>query len=133
MNNGQSQIYDTGVNTIPGPFTKNRISVAVDSKMKVVFINQKGAELLGRDRRDIIGSDWFERFVPKELRVELRGRFEGLLQGASEPGPAFDFPVLAAEGVPRPVEWRLVVMKDDAGNRTGLFGAGEVRGGPAPA
>ena len=133
MNNGQSQIYDTGVNTIPGTFTTNRISVAVDSKMKVVFINQKGAELLGRARRDIIGSDWFEGFVPAELRCELRGRFESLLTGASDPGPVVDFPVMAAEGVARPVEWRLVVMKDDAGNRTGLFGAGEIRGEPGPA
>jgi PAS domain S-box-containing protein len=100
--------------------------------MKVVFINQRGAELLGRDRRDIIGSDWFEGFIPAELRGELRGRFECILRGTVEPGPALDFPVMAAEGIARPVEWRLVVMKDDAGNRTGLFGAGEVRGEPGP-
>jgi PAS domain S-box-containing protein len=101
--------------------------------MKVVFINQKGAELLGRPRQDIIGSNWLEGFVPPESRRELRGRFEGLLRGTDEPVPMLDFPVMAAEGVPTRVEWRLVVLKDDAGNRTGLFGTGHVRGGPGPA
>lgn len=122
-----------GGNTIPGFHAKSRISIAIDSKMKVVFINQRGAELLGRERQDIIGADWFEGFIPAELRCELRGRFERLLHGTDEPGPAFDFPVMAAGGFPRHVEWRLAVMKDDNGNRTGLFGAGEVRGEPGPA
>ena len=110
--------------------SKSNISIAIDSGMKVVFINQRGAELLGRDRTEIVGSDWFDRFVPAELRRELRERFERLLRGA-EPGPVEHFPVLASEGVSTPVEWRLVVIKDDAGNRTGVFGAGRLMAAPA--
>jgi PAS domain S-box-containing protein len=100
--------------------------------MRVVFINRKGAELLGRDRSEIIGADWFDRFVPADMRRELRARFERMLRGA-EPGPVEDFPVLASEGVSTPVEWRLVVIKDDAGNRTGVFGAGRLKASPARA
>ena len=110
--------------------SQSNISIAIDSAMRVVFINQRGAELLGRDRAEIVGSDWFDRFVPADMRHELRARFERLLRGA-EPGPVERFPVLGSGGMPTPVEWRLVVIKDDAGNRTGVFGAGRLMAAPA--
>jgi len=110
--------------------SSSNISIAIDSGMRVVFINQRGAELLGRDRAEIVGSDWFDRFVPADMRKELRTRFERLLRGA-EPGPVEDFPILGSGGLPTPVEWRLMVIKDDAGNRTGVFGAGRLKDAPA--
>lgn len=55
--------------------------VTLDLKAKVMSINNKGCEILGYSREEIIGKDWFENFLPKKDRKKTKAAFEKIIQG----------------------------------------------------
>ena len=48
-------------------------------------INRAGCELLGRDEADILGSSWFDTFVPSSVRSRMRTRGERLVTWHAAP------------------------------------------------
>ena len=40
------------------------IIVVIDSDQKVSYINKKGCEILGYEKEDILGKNWFDNFLP---------------------------------------------------------------------
>ena len=58
------------------------IILTLDRGGTVTMINQKGARVLGWPESDIIGRDFYDIFVPAEIRGEVRERFERVEQYA---------------------------------------------------
>lgn len=58
--------------------------VALDRDGCVSRINRKGCELLSYTAQEIIGSSWFDRFVPESVSPELSQRFALLMAGDIE-------------------------------------------------
>ena len=48
----------------------------------VGLINTKGCEILGREDYEVLGQNWFDIAVPKELRGEAMNIFNSLISGA---------------------------------------------------
>ncbi len=99
------------------------ILVALDRAGRVVMINRQGAALLGYDEADIVGSDWFDRFVPERLRAELRAlraRVE-----AGEPGSEYDEnPVVTRTGEERLIAWHNTALRDEEDRVVGTLSSG---------
>jgi two-component system sensor kinase FixL len=98
--------------------------VALDAWGKVVLINRKACELLGREERDILGRDWFEHFVPARLRDEVRRVFASVLRGDLELAERFENPILAGDGGEVPIEWHNAAIRDAAGRVVGTLSSG---------
>ncbi|MBN1427526.1 MAG: PAS domain S-box protein [Anaerolineae bacterium] len=101
------------------------IFVAIDADQRVTLINDKGCEILGYTRDDIIGKNWFEMFIPDRIREEVQTTFNRLVTGEIEPVEYFENPVLTREGTERIIGWRNTLLRNSGGKIVGTLSAGE--------
>ncbi|MFH1985277.1 MAG: response regulator [Pseudomonadota bacterium] len=101
------------------------ILVAIDADRRVTLINQKGCEVLQGTSAEIIGKDWFETFVPEQIRGEVIASFHRLMAGEIEPVEYYENPVLTIGGQERLVAWHNALLRDNNENITGTLSSGE--------
>ena len=99
--------------------------VALDTAERVVLINPKGCDLVGRDRVDVLGKDWIELSLPAAERERAREVFERLRAGRLPPGHRYEMRVLTSRGQERVVEWRGTVTRTATGRVSGTLSSGE--------
>jgi PAS domain S-box-containing protein len=99
--------------------------VAIDADRRVSLINQKGCEILGSSAGEIIGQDWFETFVPANVRPNVIRAFDRLMAGEIEPVEYLEHPVLARAGQERLIAWHNAVLRGDEGGIVGTLSSGE--------
>jgi len=99
--------------------------VVMDRDQKVSLINKKGCEILGYDEKEIIGKNWFDNFIPKSVRKEVRSAFNNLMSGSIELVAKFENPVLAKNGEEKIIAWHNAVLRDDENNIVGTLSSGE--------
>ena len=68
-----------------------------------MMINQKGARMLGWPESEIVGKDFYDIFVPAEIRGEVRERFERVEQYAYS-----ESPIKPREGAERLIAWHTI-------------------------
>jgi len=101
------------------------IIVVIDSSQNVTYINRKGCEILGYEKRDIIGKNWFDTFLPEKIRNDIKTVFRKLMHGEIELAEYFDNVVLTKAGREKIVGWHNTVLKDEAGRIVGTLSLGE--------
>jgi PAS domain S-box-containing protein len=113
---------------------KNRVQTYLDiagvlllvigSDEKVKLINRKGCEILTCDEEDAIDKNWFDTFVPRRIREDIRNRFKNLMNG-SEPKEHYENAIMTKLGVEKMILWYNAILNDENGNSTGLLCSGE--------
>ncbi|MGA1868011.1 MAG: CheR family methyltransferase [bacterium] len=101
------------------------ILVVIDADQKVSLINQKGAEVLGFDEKEIIGKNWFDNFIPERFRDEVKVVFNKLMTAEIEPVEYYENPVLTKDGRERMIAWHNIILKDSSGNIMCTLSSGE--------
>ncbi len=99
--------------------------VVIDSSEKVLLMNRQGCETLGCDKDTVIGSNWFEAFVPMMDRKEERAFFSRFLSGRSGAIEYRESAVLTAEGKERTIAWHYTVLSDDPTGAAVVVSSGE--------
>lgn len=100
--------------------------LALDATGTVTMINKKGVEILGYPDKYIIGKNWFDTFIPGELREKMRTFFGQLMSGNAKSAKVVaGHSVLAAGGEEKLIEWYNTVIKDENGHATGTLSSGE--------
>ncbi len=99
--------------------------VAIRADRTVSLINRAGCRLLGYEQGEIVGANWFERFLPERVRAETEAVFARLMAGLVEPVEYTENPVLTRNGEERTVAWHNAVLRDGAGHITGTLSSGE--------
>jgi two-component system, sensor histidine kinase and response regulator len=100
------------------------IILALDAKGYVTLINNRGCEILGYIRDEIVGKNWFDFFVPEDIRAEVKTVFLSLMEGRLEQGEHFVNRILAKNGKEQLIEWHNVFLKDHNGKLTGTLSSG---------
>jgi PAS domain S-box-containing protein len=98
--------------------------LVLDPSGRVVLVNRKGCEILGRPEKEIVGANWFERFLPPGAREEVKSAFAGIVSGES-PREYAENAVLCGDGAERIVAWHNALLRDDTGRITGVLSSGE--------
>ncbi|HVO70971.1 MAG TPA: PAS domain S-box protein, partial [Aggregatilineaceae bacterium] len=101
------------------------IFVVIDADQTVRVVNRKGCEILGYEEDEILGKNWFDGFLPDQVREETRAVFDSLMAGEVEPVEYFENPVLARNGDERIIAWHNTVLRDESGHITGTLSSGE--------
>lgn len=92
------------------------IIVEINHEEKITLINQAGCELLGYAHTDeVVGLNWFDNFLPEEIRENLRIAFKQSFLGDVHSFPIFENPVLCRDGSERHILWNNVLLDDDQG------------------
>jgi PAS domain S-box-containing protein len=100
------------------------IMVAIDKNRRVRLINRRGCELLGYDEKEIIGEEWFDNFLPENIRNETGNAFDELMEGRIDDVEYFENPVLTRSGEERLIAWHNSPIYDDEGEVAGTMSSG---------
>ncbi|MFW6145089.1 MAG: PAS domain S-box protein, partial [Candidatus Natronoplasma sp.] len=104
--------------------TAEVMMVTIDPKGKVIQANKKACEVLGCDKEEIIGEDWFENFIPKDQREELRGTHGGFIERGEIEDGYHGNPVITKDGEEKMVEWSNNIIRDEGGEVIGTLSSG---------
>lgn len=99
--------------------------VALNARGEVTLINKKGCEILGYSQSEIIGKNWFDNFLPKRIKAEVKEVFNRLVAGEVEPVEFYENPVLTKSGEERIIAWHNSVFKNKEGEIVGALASGE--------
>jgi len=99
--------------------------VALDHEGEITLINKKGCKILGFKEKDIKGKNWFDNFLPEEIKDEMKGVYKKLMAGEIEPVEFYENPVLTKNGEQRIIAFYNSVLTDEAGNTIGTISSGE--------
>ncbi|WP_324594543.1 PAS domain S-box protein [Accumulibacter sp.] len=102
------------------------VMVVIDCDLSVRLINRAGCALLGLSESEIVGSNWFDHFIPAPERESLRSSFLNWLAGTPSGVIAAHNhnDILTADGRVRRVAWSNALLRDESGTVTGNLSSG---------
>lgn len=89
--------------------------VVINPDQTVALINKKGCEILGYTYKEIIGKNWFDNFIPRNLRGSVQKAFNALISGDMEQMEYHENPVLTKDGTVKLIAWHNALIKDGDG------------------
>ncbi|MDA8243195.1 MAG: PAS domain S-box protein [Elusimicrobia bacterium] len=99
--------------------------IALEKDRTVSLVNQKGCEILGYAREEMLGRDWFELAIPPERRGEIKAVFDRVMSGDFKPVEHYENEVVVKGGERRLIAWSNALRRDPDGNVIGLLASGE--------
>lgn len=99
--------------------------VALNERGEIVLLNRKGCELLGYSEEEVLGRDWFDTFVPEEMRTTVRTTFTQLMAGRIGLTEHYDNQVLTRSGERRLISFSNNFVRDATGRIIGTISSGE--------
>ncbi len=101
------------------------ILVALDSSGAIKLFNRKGAEVLGYNLEEVQGKNWFDTFVPEEVRAERKRVHKLRIQEGSDKPEYCENEILCNKGKRCIIAWRHTIVKDRTGKIVGSLSSGE--------
>jgi PAS domain S-box-containing protein len=97
--------------------------IAISSDEIVIEINKKGCGILGYPRDGIVGKNWFDNFLPRARREEVRLLFHEMLNGPLS-HVHNEYSIVPKDGKERIFSWHNVLADDESGNTIGMLSSG---------
>jgi hypothetical protein len=101
------------------------IILSLDMEGNITLLNDSGHQLLGYEKNDLIGKNWFEKCLPAEYREKIYNVFKGLINNQDENMKVVEGPVITRSGEIKTILWHNNVLKNDRGEPTGILTSGE--------
>ncbi|MDP8266218.1 MAG: PAS domain S-box protein [Candidatus Aceula meridiana] len=99
--------------------------MALDTKGDVILINERGCEILGYSKDEIIGKNWFSRFLPHKSVNQVREVHGRLMTGETELLRYHENPIVTKKQEERVILWNNCLLKDKEGKVVGVLSSGE--------
>lgn len=99
--------------------------MALSKDDEITLINQKGCEILGYSKEELLGKKWFDNFVEKSFVEHARKGMKKFLSSKNEQGGYFEYEVVAKNGKNRAIKWRRTLLRDKNKNIVGTLSSGE--------
>ncbi len=100
------------------------IGVTLDAGTLITGCNDHLLRLTGWTREDLLGRNWFERFLPPEQRSQVEPVFTDGFQSGAIP-QQFENEILTRSGERRHIRWFNTLLRDAAGRVTGTISFGD--------
>ncbi|MHA1730780.1 MAG: PAS domain S-box protein [Promethearchaeota archaeon] len=101
------------------------IFVVLDRQGRIARINKMGCEILGYERGEIVGKDWFQLAITEDQVGEVRSWFGKLMNGEVEPVEHTENYVVTKSGELRKIAWHNSVFRDESGRILFTISSGE--------
>ena len=99
--------------------------IVLDEKGFVKLINKAGCDVIGLDKKDIIGKNWFDNFILKDVVKPVKEIFDNLLNKEIEKTKKYENGILNANGEIRDISWHNSILYDSDMNFIGVLSSGE--------
>jgi PAS domain S-box-containing protein len=100
------------------------ISIMLDQEARLVYCNDYFLRLTGWSREEVIGADWFERFLPPDNADEMRDLFLTLLKDEREVRH-FTNEIITRSGERRLIQWNNSHLYSKTGEVIGVASIAE--------
>lgn len=100
------------------------ISVMLNTEGIITFCNDYLLESTGWKWLDLLGRDWFDIFVPEEIRKRIKLGFKKAINGKSNAVNS-EYDILTASGERRTISFSWSLLKDQQGSISGIAYIGE--------
>jgi len=100
------------------------IAVMLDSRGMVTFCNKALLDLTGWERAEVIGENWFTKFLPPETRSKIEPLFIEMMFSGDFPS-YYENEIVTRQGEARLIGWSNVILRDLQGSFIGGTGIGE--------
>jgi PAS domain S-box-containing protein len=101
------------------------ILVALNTEGRVTLLNRRGCEVLGCRAEDALGKNWFDNFVPENIRGKVKQVFKLLVAGKAGMPDYNENYVLSEKGDIRLIAWHNTILKNSSGQISGTLSSGE--------
>lgn len=101
------------------------ILLVIGLDQNVTLINKKGCAVFGCEQEDIIGKNWFDNFLPKNVIKGEKAFFKKLISGKAGPFEFREYRIVTKSGDEKLIAWHITILKDNEGNITGTLSSGE--------
>ncbi len=101
------------------------IMVALDTNGTITYANKKCCEVLESKEEEIVGKNWFSKFLPKRIRSKTEAVFKKLMSGNVKPVERYENPILTKQGEERIIAWHNILLKDENGKIIRTLSSGE--------
>lgn len=98
--------------------------IALDCAGNIILANQKTCEIIGKPEKELIGKNWFDNYLPKDVRSNVKDVFKNLIDGSIEVTEFHENEILTVSGEKRLIAWHNSQIKDDAGKTVGIVSSG---------
>ena len=102
----------------------NVMIVILDRKANIKLINNKGAEILGLPKEEIIGKNWYENFVPPHRREASRKSLFDEIEKNETVNSVYESDLVDAQGNIKIILWHTVLIKDNEGKIAEILSTG---------
>ncbi|RJR33165.1 MAG: PAS domain S-box protein [Desulfobacteraceae bacterium] len=93
-----------------------QIGVSLDPEARITFANTHLLQLTGWKEEEVLGKDWFDMFIPEDIREEIRIIFDTVMHSRDTVGfLSYENDILTRAGERRTVSWSNVLTKDAQG------------------
>jgi len=99
--------------------------IVLDENGLVGLINTKGCEIMGREDYEVLGQNWFDIAVPKELRGEAMNIFNSLTSGAVDEVEYYEGDILTKNNERKTIAWHYAALTDRSKKVIGTLCSGE--------
>ncbi len=101
------------------------IIAALDKEGAITFINKKGYEIIGYEEGELIGKNWFETFIPSNIKNEVYKVFKRLMKAEIKLVKYYENLIITKSGKEKIIYWHNTVLNDNEGNIIGILSSGE--------
>lgn len=99
--------------------------IALDTNEKVTLVNPKGCEILGYPKEEILGENWFEKFLHVDDIQNVKKVYTQIMSGDIEQVKYYENPIIRKDGSVRLIAWHNSLLHGESGTITGVFCSGE--------
>ena len=103
--------------------TAGSVLICLDREHRILEWNQEAERVLGWQRSDVLGKDYFELCLPDSSRDVVTADFQKALAG--EPTRNFENPVVIKGDRIRLLLWNVTQLQDNTGNAIGVIASGQ--------
>jgi PAS domain S-box-containing protein len=103
--------------------TINLLAVMLDRNGNILFCNDCLLKLLGANKEETLGENWFQHIVPEPDQSRFLIEFPKFLANANIPSP-IEYPIITSAGKVRQIRWDNTLLRDPDGHVVGAASIG---------
>ena len=102
----------------------NNLMVLLAKDGTIQNINRSGADLLGYEKHELIGKNWFDTCLPEHIREQIRDVFTKVIEGELELVKNYTNEIITNKGDILTIAWHNEFYTDDSGNLAAVISSG---------
>ena len=101
------------------------IVLVLDTEGKVKTINQKGLQIIGKTKDEVLGKNWIDNFVAPSAKNTIKAKFNEIVSGNISDNAVVENEIIGKDNKNILISWHTNIVKDDQEKIIGSIGIGE--------